>query len=72
MNQQAEQEQAKALEAFGIDLTASARAGKLDPVIGRDSEIRRVSQLKSRSTREAITRQTWPPQDKALPNYRNP
>ena len=42
MNQQS-QEQVKALEAFGIDLTAQARAGKLDPVIGRDAEIRRVS-----------------------------
>ena len=51
MNQQAEQEQVKALEAFGIDLTASARAGKLDPVIGRDSEIRRVSQVLSRRTK---------------------
>ena len=50
MNEQ-QQEQVKALEAFGIDLTASARAGKLDPVIGRDSEIRRVSQVLSRRTK---------------------
>ena len=49
MNQ--EQEQVKALEAFGIDLTAVARAGKLDPVIGRDAEIRRVSQVLSRRTK---------------------
>ena len=49
MNEQ--QEQVNALEAFGIDLTASARAGKLDPVIGRDSEIRRVSQVLSRRTK---------------------
>jgi ATP-dependent Clp protease ATP-binding subunit ClpB len=49
MNQQ--QEQVKALEAFGIDLTAQARAGKLDPVIGRDAEIRRVSQVLSRRTK---------------------
>jgi len=49
MNEQ--QEQVKALEAFGIDLTAQARAGKLDPVIGRDAEIRRVSQVLSRRTK---------------------
>jgi len=48
---QEQQEQVKALEAFGIDLTAQARAGKLDPVIGRDSEIRRVSQVLSRRTK---------------------
>ena len=51
MQQQQEQEQVKALEAFGIDLTALARAGKLDPVIGRDSEIRRVSQVLTRRTK---------------------
>ena len=50
MNQPS-QEQVKALEAFGIDLTAQARAGKLDPVIGRDAEIRRVSQVLSRRTK---------------------
>jgi ATP-dependent Clp protease ATP-binding subunit ClpB len=49
--QQQQQEQIKALEAFGIDLTAQARAGKLDPVIGRDGEIRRVSQVLSRRTK---------------------
>ena len=49
--QQQQQEQIRALEAFGIDLTAQARAGKLDPVIGRDSEIRRVSQVLSRRTK---------------------
>jgi ATP-dependent Clp protease ATP-binding subunit ClpB len=51
MNQQQQQEQVKALEAFGIDLTEMARAGKLDPVIGRDAEIRRVSQVLSRRTK---------------------
>ncbi len=51
MNQQPQQEQVKALEAFGIDLTEMARAGKLDPVIGRDAEIRRVSQVLSRRTK---------------------
>jgi ATP-dependent Clp protease ATP-binding subunit ClpB len=49
MNQ--EQEPVRALKAFGIDLTAVARAGKLDPVIGRDAEIRRVSQVLSRRTK---------------------
>ncbi len=40
-----------ALEQYGIDLTAIARAGKLDPVIGRDTEIRRVSQVLTRRTK---------------------
>src|ERR1700729_4456122 len=35
----------QALEKYGIDLTRSAREGKLDPVIGRDAEIRRVIQV---------------------------
>ncbi|BCW47017.1 ATP-dependent chaperone ClpB [Arthrobacter sp. StoSoilB5] len=41
----------QALEKFGTDLTAIARSGKLDPVIGRDSEIRRVVQVLSRRTK---------------------
>src|SRR6478752_1014542 len=41
----------KALEKFGVDLTKSARDGKLDPVIGRDAEIRRVIQVLSRRTK---------------------
>ncbi|MGQ0744535.1 MAG: ATP-dependent Clp protease ATP-binding subunit [Acidimicrobiales bacterium] len=40
-----------ALERFGRDLTAEAHAGKLDPVIGRDEEIRRVIQVLSRRTK---------------------
>ena len=40
-----------ALEKYGRDLTAEARAGKLDPVIGRDEEIRRVIQVLSRRTK---------------------
>ena len=40
-----------ALEQFGVNLTEVARAGKLDPVIGRDSEIRRVSQVLTRRTK---------------------
>jgi ATP-dependent Clp protease ATP-binding subunit ClpB len=50
MNQQ-QQEQKSALEQFGINLTDVAKAGKLDPVIGRDAEIRRVSQVLSRRTK---------------------
>ncbi len=42
---------AQALEKFGRDLTAEAREGKLDPVIGRDEEIRRVIQVLSRRTK---------------------
>ncbi|MBV8303021.1 MAG: AAA family ATPase, partial [Acidimicrobiia bacterium] len=41
----------QALERFGRDLTDAARAGKLDPVIGRDEEIRRVIQVPSRRTK---------------------
>jgi ATP-dependent Clp protease ATP-binding subunit ClpB len=41
----------QALERFGRDLTALARQGKLDPVIGRDEEIRRVIQVLSRRTK---------------------
>ena len=41
----------QSLEKFGTDLTAIAREGKLDPVIGRDSEIRRVVQVLSRRTK---------------------
>ncbi|MDR7233994.1 MAG: ATP-dependent Clp protease ATP-binding subunit [Actinomycetes bacterium] len=44
-------DQQSALEQFGTDLTAIARAGRLDPVIGRDSEIRRISQVLSRRTK---------------------
>ncbi len=41
----------QALEKYGVDLTERARDGKLDPVIGRDSEIRRVIQVLSRRTK---------------------
>jgi ATP-dependent Clp protease ATP-binding subunit ClpB len=41
----------QALEKYGVDLTERARAGRLDPVIGRDSEIRRVVQVLSRRTK---------------------
>jgi ATP-dependent Clp protease ATP-binding subunit ClpB len=46
-----QQDQQSALEQFGIDLTERARQGKLDPVIGRDGEIRRVSQVLTRRTK---------------------
>jgi ATP-dependent Clp protease ATP-binding subunit ClpB len=45
------EEQYQALERFGRDLTEEARRGKLDPVIGRDEEIRRVIQVLSRRTK---------------------
>ena len=41
----------QALEKYGVDLTGAAREGKLDPVIGRDAEIRRVVQVLSRRTK---------------------
>jgi len=43
--------QRQALEKYTVDLTARARAGKLDPVIGRDDEIRRVVQVLQRRTK---------------------
>src|SRR5919109_385976 len=45
------EESFQALERYGRDLTAEAREGKLDPVIGRDDEIRRVIQVLSRRTK---------------------
>jgi ATP-dependent Clp protease ATP-binding subunit ClpB len=46
-----EQDERTALELYGNDLTERAREGKLDPVIGRDSEIRRVIQVLARRTK---------------------
>ena len=40
-----------ALEQYGVDLTARAKDGKLDPVIGRDGEIHRTIQILSRRTK---------------------
>ncbi|MDQ3769892.1 MAG: ATP-dependent chaperone ClpB [Actinomycetota bacterium] len=48
---QSPEEKIQALERFGIDLTQRAQAGELDPVIGRDEEIRRVVQVLSRRTK---------------------
>ncbi|MEU8000555.1 ATP-dependent chaperone ClpB [Catellatospora sp. NPDC049111] len=45
------EQQYQALEKYGVDLTARARDGKVDPVIGRDPEIRRVIQVLSRRTK---------------------
>ena len=45
------EEKYQALEKFGRDLTEAAEAGKLDPVIGRDDEVRRVIQVLSRRTK---------------------
>ena len=47
----AEEKQKTALEQYGINLTEIAKSGKLDPVIGRDAEIRRVSQVLTRRTK---------------------
>lgn len=46
-----EVDQKSALEQYGVDLTQRARDGKLDPVIGRDNEVRRVIQVLSRRTK---------------------
>jgi ATP-dependent Clp protease ATP-binding subunit ClpB len=51
VNDQAAEEHYQALEKYGIDLTQKARQGKLDPVIGRDEEIRRVIQVLNRRTK---------------------
>ena len=48
---QSAEDKYQALEKFGRDLTAAAEQGKLDPVIGRDDEIRRVIQVLSRRTK---------------------
>jgi ATP-dependent Clp protease ATP-binding subunit ClpB len=46
-----QEEQKTALEQYGINLTQIAKSGKLDPVIGRDAEIRRISQVLTRRTK---------------------
>ena len=46
-----QEEQQSALEQFGVNLTAIAKTGKLDPVIGRDAEIRRITQVLTRRTK---------------------
>jgi ATP-dependent Clp protease ATP-binding subunit ClpB len=51
VSSQTPEEQYQALEKYGRDLTAEARDGKVDPVIGRDEEIRRTIQVLSRRTK---------------------
>ncbi len=46
-----QEEQQSALEQYGVNLTAIAKTGKLDPVIGRDAEIRRITQVLTRRTK---------------------
>ncbi len=48
---QSAEDRYQSLEKYGVDLTEKARSGKLDPVIGRDEEIRRVIQVLSRRTK---------------------
>src|SRR5207248_2071381 len=48
---QSPEDKYQALETYGRDLTSAAEDGKLDPVIGRDDEIRRVIQVLSRRTK---------------------
>ena len=50
-NNQNQQQEQKALEKYATDLITQARNGKLDPVIGRDEEIRRILQILSRRTK---------------------
>ena len=49
-NYQQEQEE-NVLEKYGRDITADAKAGKIDPVIGRDEEIRSITRVLSRKTK---------------------
>ena len=51
MQQEPQEDNPSALEKYGINLTEIAKSGKLDPVIGRDAEIRRVSQVLTRRTK---------------------
>ena len=49
------QQEEKSLQKYARNLVDEARAGKLDPVIGRDDEIRRVLQILSRRTKDLPT-----------------
>src|SRR5699024_6881330 len=51
VNSQESEATSSALEQYGVDFTELAREGKLDPVIGRDAEIRRVVQVLARRTK---------------------
>ena len=66
-----------ALDQYGIDLTEQARDGKLDPVIGRDTEIRRVVQVLARRTKNnpvLIGEPGWarPPSSRGWPSGWSP
>lgn len=52
MNNQNAEDTRQALKKYTIDLTERAKAGKLDPVIGRDEEIRRAVQVLQRRTKK--------------------
>ncbi len=58
--QQSQADTRSALEKYGIDLVAEAKAGKIDPVIGREEEIRRTIQILSRRTKNNPTL-VWEP-----------
>lgn len=58
--QQSQTDNRSALEKYGIDLIAEAKAGKIDPVIGREEEIRRTIQILSRRTKNNPTL-VWDP-----------
>jgi ATP-dependent Clp protease ATP-binding subunit ClpB len=51
MNLGGQEEEKPALEKYGVDLSEQAKQGKLDPVIGRDSHIQRLTQILSRRTK---------------------
>lgn len=51
MNDQGAEDQRQALQKYTVDLTERAEQGKLDPVIGRDEEIRRTIQVLQRRTK---------------------
>lgn len=51
MNLGGQEDEKPALEKYGMDLTAKAKEGKLDPVIGRDGQIQRLIQILSRRTK---------------------
>ena len=47
------------LEKYGRDIVKSVKDGKIDPVIGRDDEIRSITRILSRKTNHPISRQRW-------------
>ena len=51
MNMNMENDNVNVLEKYGRDITESAKIGKIDPVIGRDDEIRDITRILSRKTK---------------------